>query len=335
MSDLHVTLARVQRSIEDATSEAPATETAGLMREVANRVEAFSLFECTHDVLRLRAGASFTLDALLADAERQGPYRSLFLKEGIGYLYAKSALHDGVEPAGLLSGRAGAGTASLPSLHVGMGVCFAEHALHRAGPFRLEEGVRRHLSLWRANALADWQAVAGEPLGFAARVLFARAVHSAARIVARIDAGAERAYWHGVGRGLFFAPAFAVPLCGAHGRAMWFARTEAPSPDACRNMVSGWAWGMTLTNIRHPDLIESALVHASEAAPPLDALRDGVAGALALLAAECPSWNVKRALWGHQPCDRHSSRLWDRLVRPACTDRTAPPLPAAFRYRGR
>jgi hypothetical protein len=322
MTGLREALGRAHRAIADATHGAPDTETVGLMRELGNRLEAFSLFRCTTEMLAAGGRDSATLETLLRRARREGPYHSLFLTEGIGYLCA-GTYRVAEQPA-----------EAQPSLHVGMGLQFAERALRQTKGNRLDRVVSYYLRQWSIHALARWHCAGAEPFGFAAAILCPDLVQTLSHAA---DFDVERAgyYWHGVGRALYFAPTMAMPLCGAHARAMWQARTVGHSEHAVANVMAGWAWGMTLTNVRHPDLIEAALVHACEAAPSLEALRHGIAGALAMADAGAPSHPFRRALWHHQPRERHGASVWNRLVRSACqTPTTAMNLPSAFRYVG-
>lgn len=308
------------------------SETVGLVRELGNRLEAFSLFDSIDDVHALVEGGVIRLDHLIARAEAQGPYRSVFLREGIGYLYAKSELQRAAFPRGMLGPDhvPAVPSSALPLLHVGMGVRFAEHALGPRGAAEPARIAERYLSLWTANADPRWRPIAGEPLGFGICVLAPDLVRAVACALGRLAPGAASFYWHGVGRGLYFSPALALPLCGAHARAVWVATADAPSAEARRNALSGWAFALGLTNARHPDLLEAALVHASEAAPPPSALADGIGGMLALLDATAPAVPFRRRLLSHAPRDRHACRLWDQTVRRAASSRRA--LTDAFRF---
>jgi hypothetical protein len=193
MSELREALARVQTVIGRATRGAPETETAALVREVANRIEAFSLFECAGEMLSLRPGGSFHLDALLARAEAQGPYRSAFLKEGIGYLYAASELHRAARPEGMIARAlaSGAPAEALAPIHMGMGLCFAEHALRGARVGNLPDRVDWFQALWNGNAGAAWRPVGAEPLGFATRALMPAWTSAVGRLVAGRDSNAR------------------------------------------------------------------------------------------------------------------------------------------------
>lgn len=324
-------LARLPRAIAIATADAPRTETVALMRELANRAAAFALFGRSTASDRTRRDGT-ELAARLQAAAAHGPQQALFLTEGIGYQIADQVLRRTrparrrslAIPPGVTSGAAA-------SLHVGLGLRFAQDTLRREACDH--RALDDYLLLWTTHADPEWQPIGAEPLGFAARLLCPDRLWAIGGLVAQLGRGGAEFFRHGSGRALYFLPDLMTPICGAHAHAMWMAKNTAPSPIALRNEAAGWAWAMTLTNLQQPELIEDAIVHACEAAPPIDALAAGVAGALTMVRSALGSDRGRLPIAAYRPESRHASRLWRMIVGRACTVSAARALtPAAFRY---
>jgi hypothetical protein len=85
-------------------------------------------------------------------------------------------------------------------------------------------------------------------------------------------------FWHGVGRGLYFAPTHALPNSGSHRRAFEKAWREPPDEAGRRNATAGLAWALTLVNLRHPEILAGALRRSGDIGSA-EAFANGVASA--------------------------------------------------------
>jgi hypothetical protein len=110
-------------------------------------------------------------------------------------------------------------------------------------------------SLCRANATADFFGVSFETLGFAARTLRPEMIPAVAEHMAP---ALSPLFWHGVGRGAYFAPTNFAPLGDAHGR-VFLETAGAPTEIARAEATAGAAWAFTLVNMRNPKIAEGLL----------------------------------------------------------------------------
>jgi hypothetical protein len=95
-------------------------------------------------------------------------------------------------------------------------------------------------------------------------------------------------FWHGVGRGLYFAPARVLPC----GNVVWpgaqTAATRAPHARARDNAVAGFAWAVALVNVRDPKALDALLRRHEGAISQTAAFAQGAAGAAAVWHAWAP-----------------------------------------------
>jgi hypothetical protein len=113
-----------------------------------------------------------------------------------------------------------------------------------------------------------------------------------------------------------------------------------PSGDAGRsNAASGFAWAVTLVNLRCPAVVEAFLAHHAQAGAPDDPVAQGVASALQLWQETTGGSKELRRFVNHVAAPRHRD-LWQRVVRePLETPPAAGPVSGRphvaelFRYR--
>ncbi len=225
-------------------------------RELANKLEAFGLFQQAPLWVGVAPGADLPLQEQLRRASALGGYRSVWAAEGLGYANAESAWETGRAP-GWLAGSPGLQGAFLP-LHTGAALSFAGRLL-AAEEARTREGVARWLALWEGNTRAGYAGLTAEALGLVARNLYPHLVPRLAGTLAALAPLLAEYFWHGVGRGLYFAPTHALPNSGSHGRAFEKARREPPDEAGRRNATAGLAWALTLVNLRHPEVVAGVL----------------------------------------------------------------------------
>jgi hypothetical protein len=213
----------------------------------------------------------------------------------------------------------------------------------------LTAALDRFSSLCRDNAMSGHEDVAREALGLVARNLHPGHV---APIAERLAASAARAgsdaplaelFWHGVGRGAYFALDHSLPWAlpwlpegGTTRRALAGLAQSAPGPVARNNALAGFAWALALVNIRRPEVVESLLAHldgggwssgagygeprtASEESPA-GACASGIAAAILVWhgTAGDDAWLTRFLAHAPDPADRHAAALWRRLVREPC-----------------
>jgi hypothetical protein len=333
MSDPLRTLARlcwdassaaVGRSAGVLASVLPAAEGRAGWRELDNKLAAFRGFE--------RAAATppppaARLDALLAGLAALSPYDRLWATEGLGYAWAEVAWNGG-EPRDLL-----AAVSARAPLATGMGLCFASRIVGSlpaaADRERLASALARFLALARDNAPPGWIPAVAEAWGFAARTLRPDLVPAIGHLLAA-DAGLSALFWHGVGRGLYFAPTHAVPLASPSLRAVDRALSEPPHAAGRSNAVAGFALAMTLVNFRHPEVVETFLAGAGGGRLPADgSFGAGVGAAVSIWERTIGREGLLRTWFDHRPAGPPGSATrWDRCVLGPAAAALANPPPA-------
>ena len=225
-------------------------------RELANKLEAFGLFQQAPLWVGVAPGADLPLEEQLQRASALGGYRSVWTTEGLGYANAESAWEAGQAPGWFLGSSRLEG-AGLP-LHTGAALSFAGRLL-AADEGRTRQGLARWLALWEDTTRAGYAGIAVEALGLVARNLYPYLVPRLAGSLAAFDAVLAEYFWHGVGRGLYFAPTHALPNSGSHGRAFEKAWREPADAAGRRNATAGLAWALALVNLRHPEILAGVL----------------------------------------------------------------------------
>lgn len=250
-------------------------------RELANKLEAFACFRQAPGLLGLAPGAVPPLAEQLRRASMLGAYRSVWATEGLGYAHAETAWTAASAPRQLLSG---VGAKGLPAravvpLHSGAGLSFAGRLLATGGP-RDRADLARWISLWEENARAGYGCIAVEALGLVARNLYPFLVPRLGELLVAVDPVLAEYLWHGVGRGLYFAPTHAFPYSGALGRAFEKAWREPPDAPGRRNATAGLAWALTLVNLRDPGVLADALQRHEREIGSAEAFANGVSSAV-------------------------------------------------------
>lgn len=273
-----------QTSLESAARMLPHRETSWLMTEMANRVEAFSLFENTEALLG-PGSANVSLGELFSRASTQGVYRAPWITEGAAHLYSRTKWTSGAEPLGILSQPevlTDVPANLLTVAHVGLGASLAERVLADIGSTGLEGAIARFRRLCLANAHAGYDQMCVELLGFVTAMLTPGLTNAAAGISARLFPDAEDYFWHGTGRAAYFSISEGIPIPGAHERTIRRIDATRPHAKARANATSGWAWALTLVNIRHPEVVRHALETARRVASHPDAVTEGAESGLCI-----------------------------------------------------
>jgi hypothetical protein len=196
-----------------------------------------------------------------------------------------------------------------------MGLALASAVLSALGPTpsaeRTVAAVDQFARLCRHHARPGYADAAFEALGLTARTTRPRLVPALDRALMAVGPDAVVLFWHGVGRGLYFAPTNASPSGWAGWGGPAKALREPPHEIGRRNAVAGLAWALTLVNIRHPDVIGRFVARHADRLPG-DALTHGIASAAAVWHLWAPDTPHIEAL-----C-RHADGRWRRLVAEPC-----------------
>lgn len=251
-------------------------------RELANKLEAFDGFQEAGLAGARLSRSGVPLAEQVRRASGLGVYRSLWATEGLGYAHARNAWTAGPPPRRLLADGGWPERAAIP-LHTGAALTFAGWVLDQGldqGEDRGSAGLERWLALWDDNALSGLRDLAVEALGLMARNLYPHRMERLAEGLRAIDPALDEPFWHGVGRGLYFAPTHILPWSGAIGRAFEKAWREPPHEPGRLNATAGLAWALTLVNLRHPEVLADVLERWGAEIGSTEAFANGVAAAV-------------------------------------------------------
>jgi hypothetical protein len=263
--------------------------------EHANRLHVFSLFQYA-DLLVPRTPAC-RLPDLLARLEDVGSYDRVWVSEGVGYSWGDAI--DGPIP----------GFATIP-VHSGVGLAIAQRCLASSGGAGSPGLVSQLIDRCAASALPGFEYIAVEAIGLAVRTLHPRLAPTFDAVLAN-DLILQGCFWHGAGRGAYFATsnwqvAAITPV-------LHNLRAMTGSAVARTNAFAGFAWAVTLVNLFDPAVLAryvAALEEGDEAA----AFADGVRTALIAWQHCSEDDGIRQLLAGPPPADVASAR-WDAVVR--------------------
>ena len=308
--------ARFGAEIFDAFRKGP--EVGLAYAELDNKVRAFHLFETVVASLELPEA---TLDpaAAIETARRQlGQEQAVWASEGIGYELCERCRRAGREAQGLLSGpNGGVPNGSWTVLHTGMGMSLAEAGLaplaSSATPQLLKQALAAHVALCSEASQPGYAPLAFEPLGLVVRLLEPGLVPAAAAALVELGEPWLDLFWHGVGRGIYFLPRNLPPARSAPWKGFAMSDKEPADGRGRRNATAGFAWAVTLVNLRRPAVVESFLAHHAEPRELRDPAASGVLSALLFWHATTGGSKEMRRFLGHVAAPERRE-LWRQAV---------------------
>lgn len=244
-------------------------------RELGNKVAAYSLFRRGWLAATVRPGAPVT--RRLDRAASRDAWSRLFVTEGLAYARAAEAA-----PAETLPDWA------LAPWHFGLGLALAVRALPDLARAARRDELDAALAGFTRRALRaavpGWEEAVLQGLGFAARLVRPRLIDRLDEAFRPLDPSLRGTFWHGVGRGLYFAPDRALPRQGPAARALQEALDRPPDGEARGHTLAGLGWAITLINLRHPEVLQAFLARHADDFPADGDFARGVAAASRLLA---------------------------------------------------
>lgn len=260
--------------------------------ELRNKIAAYRLFQG-----RDRAIHDMGQEAIC----RLDPYSRLFAAEGYGYRNA----------------RPGALVPELPpelspiAIHAGAGLRLAEQALKNIDAGRCESEVLAEFSaVCRRDAFEGFGGIVEEALGLAARTLYPHLMERLDERLSTMNAGFRARFWHGAGRGIYFAPGNMPPFRNVPWRGVGMCLREPPHETGKRNALSGFCFAITLVNLRQPEILEALFKHH---AAQTDDCVDGVRAAIAVWTLSGGGSEATERLAAHRPSMHRARVLWPLL----------------------
>ena len=231
-------------------------------REFRNKLQAFHAFEYADVRFQLHRRTSMSLPELIGEAERC--QLSPFLIEGIAYHLTRSKLLAARpnSPAPVFENCAGLAPRSMVLLHTGLGLALAESVLHEMNEKSEDRAllVEKFAGLCRQYSQPGYAGVVFEALGLVARTLFPGLVVEIDRCLST-QATRLAYFWHGVGRGIYFAPENVSPRRSAPWKALTLCLQETSHELARQNAMAGLAWAITIINMNTPEVMQAFARH--------------------------------------------------------------------------
>ena len=286
--------------------------------EFRNKMESFIAFEYADLILRFSDEPVLSLQKLIAKAETLGNPARVFAIEGVAYRLAKSDLEGNLTSGGVpsLQDCADLGPGILVLLHAGLGLAVAESVLssmdkRESGCSELLEHVTE---LCRQNAQPGYEGVAFEALGFIARTLYPDWIGDIDRYLSANEEALAH-FWHGVGRGTYFAPENASPFRSAPWRAVEICLRRTPHEEARQNAMAGLAWAFIATNLGQPEIVANFLRHHAAEVSANSGFVAGVGSAAIFWGEVCPGDARLAALLQYDPAEIGlAPDIWNRYV---------------------
>jgi len=307
------------------------------LQEFHNKLQAFYLFEYVDSILGFPEGEVPNLTDMLYRTHSLGPFFSVWATEGVGHYYAYQFAASSPPSRGILSNAINVPAENLIPLHTGMGLALAEVSLNRhSAPEALAEAF---VQLCLRNSRHEYWPAAMEALGLVVRNLRPELIAPLDHLFSSGHDDLRTYFWHGIGRGHYFAVCNSLPRWNVPGQGFEMC-LQSPHELGRLNALSGFAWALTLVNLRHPEIIASWL-DCHGAMITSDAVANGISSALLVWAFSAPDDHLIRALAQHQPASGSVLlRLWENQVRQSThrvlecrTFNATPAIAKIFRYQ--
>ncbi len=298
--------------------------------ETRNKLQTFRLFAYVDEELGIRRDRLEPLSALVGKAFTLDNFRSIWALEGVAHYYTRAALAAG-PVKGLLSDAPDNAIPerTLVPMHAGMGTAFAGSVLSK-GQQDLRAAVTRFFNLCRDNSSPGWIDNAVEPLGLVVRTMFPELLNKVSDVMGSVGPSAQRLYWHGVGRSLYFVPTNFTTFGGSHERALRAAIAEAPTREDRNNAVAGLVWAVTLVNLRQPAVLKN-LLRSAKNLDMDEAVINGIVSALLVWRHMIPG---DRAFLPPYTRTDSTNQLWNRFVANPAADALAHAYPVLQERNG-
>ncbi|MDJ0834876.1 MAG: hypothetical protein QNK37_00085 [Acidobacteriota bacterium] len=281
-----------------------------VFKEWRNKVTVFLLVPRASRLLGIVPSPDLDLKPALQQAEARDPFSGLWLLEGLVHDVVFSFFHQNKQPKGVLQG-------NLPehmttALHAGLGLALAQWAFEPCrrsdNDVLLESRLQLFLDLCRENAQAENINASLESLGVYIHVFRPFLLHRLDAVLAARTDRLRDYFWHGVGRGVYFAMQNAVPYSDRNQLA--FIDRNAPDETGKQHALAGLAWTCVLVNHRHPAVIDRIWIQPhGERLSREPGFARGVACAAMMRAWISPDSGYNRAL-----LDYRGGCYWSELV---------------------
>jgi hypothetical protein len=304
------------------------------LQELQNKVQVFTLVRTIPSTLQLPSEPPYPpLLGVIQRAYAMELYPALWAVEGIGHWYGDTFFTRHAVPRGLLKEASvrDLPAESLTMLHAGIGMSFAQHWMQTVNHLSFSADIRlaleQILALCRENSRPGYEGAALESLGlitgngqFYSDTRPDEMVQIVSRELARLDPEAFEYFWHGVGRAHYFLPIHFIPGYGSIWHAVGMIRQAVPNRSAWLNAMAGLAWGVTMVNIRHPQIVANLLRYYGAQISGDDGFANGVASSIMMRYDTTPDAPLITPYYLYQPepADTQLVQLWQSQVQQPC-----------------
>jgi hypothetical protein len=304
----------------------PGRDSETAWRNAKNNAEIIQLVVNVSSILPPH-GVYVPLPELVEKCYAMGTFPALWAVEGLGHYYGDTFYERNEVPQHLLTDPK---LRSLPSksltmLHAGIGLSFAQQNLLKltskspASEFRTT--VEKFVALCKNSSREGYTGAAVESLGLVARNFHGLPVLKACdEALSAIDPDLVGYLWRGAGRAVYFSVPNFIPGYRSPWRAVEMCRQEPPHDVGRHNMLAGFAWAVTVVNMRHPMIMETLLKYHGEEFAEQDAFTNGVISSMIMRYDTTPDDpNIDR-FCKYRPVssDPKITDFWDRLVGGPC-----------------
>ena len=324
----------MRRSTDTVRAFLPGTDSTVLVRELRNKFTVFNLVKQVPITLDLPDAPPYPpLADIVKRAMALEEYPRLWVIEGLGHYHGDTFWKRNQVPQGILSGEAylDLPSATLTMLHAGIGMAFAQHLMktvnHLSPVGEIRQILKEFIQLCRDNSQPGYEGAALESLGLITRhgmfygdTYPVKMVQIVSEELALMDREVYGYFWHGVGRATYFLPINFIPGYGSISHAADMIRAMVPDDLALRNAISGLAWGVTMVNIRNPEIMEHWISLQRDQLVENDALTNGVMSGIMMRQDTTPNAPFIKAFYEHTP-DPSLQDDWSNLIRPTETAR--------------
>lgn len=293
--------------------------------EFQNKLQSFYLFENIDSVLDISRNTRPLLSEVVSKTSQLGPFLSVWATEGVGHYVSDWYFAQGQPPTQLLSSpeTQDLPAASMIPLHAGLGLSLAEASLRESSQSHcgVPGLIAVFVELCQGSARKGFLGEAYEALGLACRTLYPHLVGAVDRQLALGDEALLAYFWHGVGRAIYFAPTNFLPFRNAPwAAALQACSLEPPHALGRRNTAAGFAWAMTLVNMRQPEVMASFLTQHINDISGSNAFSNGVCSAVIAWHDSAPGDDDLHPFQNFQPDDSYQTDLWKKYIKPNCDD---------------
>ena len=325
---VHTTTEIVQLSAELLKALGPNKGGRVAWQELRNKLTVFNLVYQIPKTLNLPAEPPYPgLSDMVGRAYDLDLYPALWAVEGLGHYYGDTLWQDESFPQNALTDSSDIPAGSLTMLHAGLGMAFAQHLLkgltHFSSRSDIQKMLKQFITLCKENSTPGYEGAALEGLISRSGAFYGETrpdemVQIIGSLLADMDPEVYGYFWHGVGRSIYFSPINFLPGYGAIWHPIEMVRREAIDPIARRNAFAGLCWGVTMVNIRHPDVLGNLLNHLnSEDVIEQEGFINGVSSGLMMRQDTTPDAPFIAELISNVPagCD---PTLWENWVQKPC-----------------